>query len=191
MDAKMLETLGITKEDLIERIVGRAVNEMLSSSGFDPESDSDVSYESKFQRAIQERVQKAVDLKISQIAEIHLIPKVGQIIENLNLRRTNNYGEPKGEPMGFVEYIASRADAYMSETVNSDGKSKEESSGSFWRGSNTRVAHLVRCYIQSTLESHAKAALKDVNAVIVKGFEKAARDAITAAASAVKITVQS
>ena len=191
MDIKTLEALGISAETLGDRIVDQAVEVLLSSKGFNPDTEQETSYESKFKREIQERIQKAVDQKIGELAEKHLIPRVGEIIEKVDMRETNRYGEPKGATMTFKEYIAHRAENYMSEDVNINGKSKAEvgSDGYNWSASGPRLQMLMKQYIKDTLEAHAKAAVTDVNKVIAKNIERVAKDAITAAAAAIKVQV--
>lgn len=188
MDVKTLESLGLNVEELGNRIVDQAVFSILNASGFNPETEEEVRYESKFKREIEARIQRAVDDKIAALAEVHLLPRVGEMIETANLRPTNNYGEPKGEPMTFIEYIASRADAYMSEDVDLNGKNKSEGDYN-WRSAGPRLTVLMRSYIRHTLEEHAKKAVADVNTAVAKNIEKAAKDAITAAAGALKISV--
>ena len=194
MDLKSLEALGITAEDLTERIVERAVDDLLNSTGFDPENDEEVRYESRFKKEIEKRIQTAVDVKIGALAAEHLLPRLGQMIETANLRRTNHYGEPKGEPMTFIEYIANRADAYMTEDVDYHGKSKAEletrgESTYQWRSCGPRITVLMRSYIHDHLEKSAKTALVDVNKVFVTAIQKSAQDAIASAAAALKVSV--
>lgn len=190
MDLKQLESLGITAEDLTNRIVDKAVDDLLNSTGYDPEGDSEIRYASRFQKEISARVQKAVDQKIGDLAAEHLIPRVGEMIENANMQKTNQYGENKGPQMTFKEYIASRAEVYMSEDVDFNGKSKTESGDSYqWRNCGPRLTVLMRMYIHDTLEKSAKAAVTDVNTVIAKNIAKAAQDAIAAATSALKVSV--
>ena len=190
MDIKTLEALGISAETLGDRIVEQAVDVLLNTTGFDPDSEEETRYESRFKKEIAARIQKAVDEKIAALASVHLIPKVGEMIEKANLLKTNQYGEPKGLPMTFIEYIASRAEVYMSEDVDYHGKSKAESGDTYnWKASGPRLTVLMRNYIRDTLESHAKQAIKDVNSVVAKNIEKAAKDAITAASAAMKVSV--
>ncbi len=190
MDIKTLEVLGLDREELGNRIVDQAVAALLSASGFDPETEEEVRYESRFKKEIEKRIQKAVDEKIAALADAHLVPKVGAMIEGVNMRRTNSYGEPKGDPMTFIEYIASRAEAYMSEDVNFNGKSKAEDGDNYnWKSSGPRLTVMMRAYIKDTLEKHAKAAITDVNAVIAKNIEKAAVEAISSASKALKVSV--
>ncbi len=192
MDIATLKALGISPEELGERIVEQCVEALLNSTGFNPETEEETRYESKFKKEIQARIQKAVDEKIAALAAVHLIPRVGEMIESADMRKTNGYGEPKSPPMTFKEYIAHRAEAYMSENVNYHGKSKEEDNDSYnWRSEGPRLTVLMRGYIRDTLEKHAKAAVTDVNKVIAKNLEKAALDAITAAAAALKVSVAS
>lgn len=190
MDIATLEALGINKEDLAGRIVDQAVQTLLYSTGFNPETEEETRYESRFQKEVEKRVQQAVDAKIAALAAEHVLPRVGEMIEKADMRKTNRYGEPQSPSMTFKEYIAHRAEAYMSEDVNHNAQSKEESGDSYnWRSSGPRLTVLMRMYIRDTLESHAKAAVTDVNKVIAKNIEKAARDAITTAAANLKVSV--
>lgn len=187
MDIKTLEALGVSAADLQERIVEQAVHALLYSSGFDDEGDEST-YASKFKQQVEKRVQQAVDAKIAALAAEHVLPRVGEMIEAANMMKTNAYGEPKGEPMTFKEYIASRAEVYMSEKVDFYGKSKEESGNDYnWRESGPRLTVLMKLYIKDTLEKSAKNAINDVNKVIAKNIEQAAKDAITSCAASLKV----
>ena len=188
MDIKTLEALGISPEELGERVVDQCVEVMLNSTGFDPDTEEETRYESRFKREIAARIQKAVDEKIAALAAVHLIPRVGEMIEQADMQTTNGYGEKKGPAMTFKEYIAHRAEVYMSENVDINGKSKEECDYN-WRSCGPRLTVLMQRYIRDTLETHAKAAVNDVNKVIAKNIETAARDAITQAAASLKVNV--
>ena len=194
MDIKTLEALGISKEELAERIIESAVDQLLSSTGFNPETEEEVRYESRFKREVEARVQKAVDAKIAALAETHVLPRVGEMIEAADMRRTNRYGEPTSPSMTFKEYIAHRADVYMTEDVDYHGNSKADleaknESTYSWRSCGPRLTVLMRSYIRDSLEKQAKAAIADVNKVIAKNIEQAAKDAITAAATNLKVSV--
>ncbi len=194
MDIQTLEALGISKEALTERIIESAVDQLLSSTGFDPENDEEVRYESRFKREIEARVQKAVDAKIATLAQDHVLPRVGEMIEAADMRRTNNYGEAKGPSMTFKEYIAHRAQVYMTEDVDYHGQSKADleaknESTYNWRNCGPRLTVLMRNYIRDSLEIQAKAAVADVNKVIAKNIEQAAKDAIASASANLKVAV--
>ena len=187
MDIKTLEALGVSATELSDRIVDQAVHALLYSTGFDEEGDES-SYASKFKQQVEKRVQEAVDTKIAALAAEHVLPRVGEMIESADMRRTSYYGEPKGEPMTFKEYIASRAEVYMSEGVDYNGQSKEESRDSYnWRESGPRLTVLMKMYIKDTLEKSAKNAINDVNKVIAKNIEQAAKDAIASCAASLKV----
>ncbi len=120
--------------------------------------------------------------------------KVGELIEKADMRKTNLYGEPKSPSMTFKEYIAHRAESYMTEEVDHFGNSKADleaknESTYNWRSCGPRLTVLMKMYIKDSMEKAAKAAVTDVNAVIAKNIEKAAKDAIASAASAIKVGV--
>lgn len=189
MDIKTLEALGVSPQDLADRIVDQAVSTLLSSTGYSEDNEEEVRYDSRFKKEIEARVQAAVDKKIGAIAEQHVIPRVGELIEQADMRETNSYGEPKSPSMSFKEFIAHRAEVYISESVNSNGESKRESKDAYnWRSEGPRLTVLMRSYIRETLETHAKAAVNDVNKAIAKNITQAATDAIAAAANAIRVS---
>lgn len=190
MDTKTLEALGISPGELGNRIVDQCVEALLSTTGFSSEIGEEERYESRFKREIVKRLMGIVDEKITALAAVHLIPRVGEMIEAANMGQTSRFGELKTPPMTFLEYISQRAEVYMSENVDCDALSKDEATNSYnWRSAGPRLTVLMRMYIRETLEKHAKAAVTDVNKVIAKNIENAARDAITAAAASLKVTV--
>jgi len=190
MDIKTLEALGISKEELASRVVEQCVESLLNSTGFNPETEEETRYASRFKKEIEARLMKAVDEKIAALAAVHIVPRVGEMIEQANMVKTNAFGESKSPPMTFKEYIAHRAESYMSENVNLRGLSKAEDSDSYnWKSEGPRLTVLMRMYIRDTLEAHAKTAMTDVNKVIAKNIEKAALSAITSAAAAMKVSV--
>lgn len=78
--------------------------------------------------------------------------------------------------MTFKEYIASRAETYMSEKVNVSGQSKDESGDYNWRESGPRLTVLMKLYIKDSLEKSAKFPLiNDVNKVIAQNIEQSSQ----------------
>lgn len=196
MDIKTLEALGISPETLGDRIVDQAVGVLLSTSGFDPNTEQEMRYESRFKKEIGARIQKAVDEKIAALAAVHLVPRIGELIEKADMRKTNRYGEPQSPSMTFKEYLAYRAETYMTEEVDGNGNSKADlemrgESIYNWRSRGPRLTVLMKLYIKESMEKAAKEAVTDVNKAIAKNIEKASRDAIALAADAIKVAVSS
>lgn len=188
MDIKTLEALGVSPEVLADRIVDQAVEALLYSTGFNQDDEAEATYDNKFKKEIEKRVQSAINQKIDSLAEQYIIPRVGELIEGADLRTTNKYGEPKAPSMTFKEYITSVAERYMSEDVDYFGKSKAEGDYN-WRASGPRLTVLMKLYIKESMEAAAKGAVNEVNKVIAKNIEKAAKDAIAQTAAAIKVSV--
>ncbi len=194
MNTNTLELLGMSAEELGDRIIDRAVEVLLSGRGFDPEDGEETRYETKFKKEIDARIQRAVDAKISSLAEIHLIPRVSELIEKADLHKTNRFGEPLSGPLTFKEYLAERAEKFMIEDVNYLGKSKAEleakgESTYDWRSAGPRLTVLMKLHIKDSLEKVSKEALVDVNKAIATSIQNAAKTAITQAANALKISI--
>lgn len=189
MDIKTLEALGLDAETLGNRIVDQAVDALLYNKGFNTETDSEYTYESRFKQQIEKLIKSVVDKKIAEIADAHIVPKIGEMISDMTFQETNGYGEARGQKRTFLEYLAHRAEFYMSENVNRDGKSKEEAGDYRWSSSGPRLSVLMRLCINEHLEKAARSALTDVNKAIAKNIEDAAKEAIAAAATAIKVSV--
>ena len=69
MDINTLKALGISPEELGSRIVDQAVETLLNTTGFNPDTEEETRYESRFKREIEARVKQAVDDKIAALAQ--------------------------------------------------------------------------------------------------------------------------
>lgn len=174
MTTMTLEALGFTKEDLQERLVERLCEQILSGKSYD--EDGGEHYEdSQFKKLLEERLRKHINETVNAIAERHVLPNVTEYIENLCLQQTNKWGEKTGKPVTFVEYLVSRAEAYIGEDVNHEGKSKDEKDSYNWSKSTTRITYLINAHLQYSIAVMVKNAMDGMNKSIVGGIEKAVK----------------
>lgn len=167
-----IESLGFTKQELQDRVVEAVSRKVLESVGYDEDGD-ECSTESKFAKTVEKRVKAHIDATINAMAEKHILPNVATYIENLTLQETNQWGEKRGKHVTFIEYLTQRADAYMREEVNYEGKSKDQANGFSWSKSGTRVAFMVDKHLHYSIETAMKAALANANSAIVGGIKSA------------------
>lgn len=167
-----IESLGFTKEELQERVIERICRQVLESTGYDPDSGEEYPVESTFKRAVDQRVKETINTSINELAEKYVLPNVAQYIENLTLQATNKWGEKVGEPVTFIEYLTQRAEAYMQEKVDFQGKSKDENNGYSFNGTQTRITHLVHQHLHYSIETAMKQALAIANSSIASGIQE-------------------
>lgn len=177
----LIATLGLTPEELQDRIIERAVSTLLETTQYDEDGDSFTDHSPLAQR-LQKLVKETIDAKIAEIAEKHILPNVSSYIENVKLQQTNKWGEKQGEPVTFIEYLTQRAEAYMVEEVSHDGKTKGESGYGGFRAYGTRIAYMIDRHLQYSIHSAIESALKDANTTMAQGLTKACQIAISEAA---------
>jgi hypothetical protein len=183
------EALGLTKEDLQERVIERIVEKSLLTLSFaDPESDDTVQVPSVLSKQIDKRIKEHIEATINALAEKHILPNVSQYIENLTLQKTTEWGEKVGKPMTFLEYMIQRAEAHIQEPVDRSGQTKEQA-GYNWSKSTTRIAFLVNSHLQYNIETAMKQALTTANAAIVGGIEQAVKIKLDEVAKSMKVNV--
>ena len=171
-----LELLGMTQEELQDRVIDKLVRDLLVEKYVD-EDGNDSENDSEFLVSLKELVKKAIGKKVAEIAEAHILPKVGNYIENLTLQKTTQWGEKKGKPFTFNEYLIDAAENYMKEPVSHNGKTKAEDSYN-WRANTTRIVYLIERHLQYSISTAMDQAMKDANSHIVAGIEKAIRMAL-------------
>jgi len=175
-----LESLGITQQEAVNRLIETLANRLLTSKGCGQTDDGEgevyeFTAESPFGKALKEMVQQRIEVALAAIVEKHILPNVEQYIENVTLQATNEWGEAKGKPATFIEYLTERAESYMIEKVDFNGKTKSEEHGYSWKGTQTRIAHMIHRHLHYAIETAMETALKNGLSTIVKGIEETAK----------------
>lgn len=189
MSALTIEALGLTQEELAERVVNRAVEQLMTSVGTD-EDGHECPLDSDFQRQMKRRIQERIDQAVDEIAAKNVLPNVASYVEGLCLQETNKWGGKIGEPISFIEYLIKRAENYLTEPVNYEGKTKLEAGSFSWSGTQTRVSHLVHKHLHYGVAKAMTEAVKNANAVIVGGLEQTVRIKLQEVAAALKVEVK-
>lgn len=175
-----LKDLGITKECIIEKVAQLCADELIH--------DDDAIY-SSVARRLEKQLKDQIDAAVTKIGDELVAPKIAVVIEDTVLTKTNQWGEKIGEPLTFKEYLVSRAETYMTEDVDHNGKSRAESRDSYWKKHSTRVAFMIDKHIQYNIETAMKKALADANSTIAQGLAGAVRIALANATESLKVAV--
>ena len=126
-----------------------------------------------------------MDETLKRAMEQHIYPRVTAMVENITLQKTNSWGEAKGTPLTFVEYLVERTDQWIREEVNYEGKVKGEDSFS-WNKKGTRIQFMIDKYLQYSISTAMEQALGLGVSSVRKGLE----DAVKIAIDNIKVTVK-
>lgn len=177
-----LKSLGITKEQIFEAVVGK-ITEQFCGGAYDDEDNP-------VYRKMGAKIQQNIDKAVQEIADRVLAPRIKQIIEGTAFQPTNQWGEKRGEKMTFVEYLIHRAEKYMTEEVNYEGKEKGRDSYS-WSASGTRIAFMIHKHLHHEIEHAMRAALATANTQIVEGIQATVKMKLEEIAKKLKVEVKS
>ncbi len=185
-----LEALGFTKDEIVERVIDRITASILTTQTSDEDG---YGYEipSEFKRDLDRAVKARIDIEVTRLADVHITPRVAEMIEGVTLQKTNEWGEAKGTPVSFTEYLVQRAEAYMVEPVSYDGKTKTENGGFSFSAKGTRVTYMIDKHLHYSIDTAMKQALQNANTTIAKGLNDAVRTAINNLTVNVKTEVKS
>jgi hypothetical protein len=172
-----LADLGITKEDLVDRLVGSLTERLLSEQGIRvqstiPDAEDDDEPEmvtfSPLGQALHGRVERAIAEAVDKVAARHVIDNLEEHLAGLDMTPTNRWGERQAEKMTLREWIDQRIDGWLRERVDYNGRSKREGSGG---GADTpRVVYLIDQHLKHAIGSKIEAALKRLNTEVGESF---------------------
>ena len=186
-----LQALGFTQEELQQRVIDQLCAHLTKTVSIDDEGEEHWR-ESDMGRRLNQAVIKRVDAAIEKIATEHVLPNVSTFLESFCLQATNHWGEKTGQPITFIEYLVKRAETYITEKVNYDGKGKDDDrySSSSWNGTQTRIAYMINSHLQYSIEAAMKKALAEANGHIVKGPEETVKIKLKEVSEALTVAVK-
>ncbi len=183
-----LDSLGITQEELTTRVVTRIADTILNERYEDEYGDTSAQ-KTHFMQTMERQVIAKIDTAIQDIAAKHVLPNVADYIEKLTLQKTNEWGEKTGKPCTFVEYLVQRAEHYMNEKVNYEGKPKGTDSYN-WTGTQTRITHMVDKHLHYSIETAMKNALAIATSSIGTSIAETCKTKLGEIASAMRVEVK-
>lgn len=185
-----LEALGFTKEEIADRIIDRAVAQLLQATAEDEDGFS-YGVPSTFASKIDKVIREKIDAAVIKVGDEFIEPRITAMVEGHVLQKTNEWGERRGEPVSFTEYLVQRAEAYMTEQVNYEGKAQKESGSYSFTAKGTRVAYMIDKHLHYSIDTAMRKALQEANTTIGKGLSEAVNTAIKNITVNVKTEVKS
>ncbi len=174
-----LTELGITAEELRQRVVDKIAGDLMS----------DECFEADLERKVSKMLKEKVDAAVEDLGDKVVGPRVAEMIEDLCLRETNRFGEQVGKTLTFTEYLVARAEAYMTEPVNFQGNTKAQDSYS-WKPNTTRVAYMMDEYLQYNIKTAMEKAFQSANSRIAEGITAAVKLSLTQVLGGISATVK-
>lgn len=171
----LLAQLGMTKEELADRVVQQAVRELLhdgAGDGYDGPAPS------RFAEQLQKQIRRSIDRGVRAIGD-RVSPEVERLIEATELRETNRWGEPKGERQTFREYLVAHAQRYYTEQVDREGQAKNEVRyPSDWRAHTTRAVYLIDRHLRSTIDGVLEQVVAEASKLFAGGLEAGVKQSL-------------
>ena len=155
-----LESLGLTQEELRDRIINKMCEDLLRQQYTVIDEDgTETGFENtKFAKMLHQLVTDRIDSDIAKLFETQITPNIDKYIEGLVLQETNRYGQKTGQPITLLEYLVKSVEKYITEPVNYEGKSQTENGGYSWQGTQTRLAAMIHKHLHYNIENAMKSA---------------------------------
>lgn len=185
-----LETIGITKQELQDRVVARIAEGLLTEwVPGDPEEGEPqrIQAPSRLEKAFRDLIGEQIKTAVNALAEKTVLPIVSGKVEDIVMQETNKWGEKTGQPCTFREYLVQRAEAWITEPTDFQGKGRGERGSYSWEAKTTRIAYMIHEHLQYEIQSAIQKALADLNSNVAKGIHEAVKIKLDEALAGLKV----
>ena len=191
MDTIDLAIIGLSQEELQNKLIQSLCDRVLTCITFDEDGDV-YSSGSPLSARLRKEIQVRIDDAIRIVADKHVTPQLVDKIESITMQKTNEWGEKKGGPVSFIEYLTDRTEKFMVEPVDTNGRSQEEcrrSGNSFYGKGTTRVAQAIDKHLEYSIKTAMEKALADAQSTITVSLTEACKLALADVQSKLKVQV--
>lgn len=180
-----LESLGLSREEITERLIDQLADQFTSKYSVDEDGEDVFSGASDFSKELRRNVKERIDKILDDIAERVLMPQIQQRIEDLVINNTNAYGEKVGESRTLTEYLVERCNAFLTEKVDSNGRTDSAS----WGNKQPRIMYLVADHLRYAIEQTIKELTKDANQILGKSIEQTVKEKLAEMTKSIRVGV--
>jgi len=116
------------------------------------------------------------------------VPTISKTIDEFVIKKTNEYGEMKGEPVTFTEYLVSQANQWLQAEVDHSGNPVQ---GHRYNTTyQTRLTHCVHEYLYGTIAGAMKDAVNGIGSKIGDAIRETTKIQLSKIAEAVNVTIK-
>jgi len=174
-----LDSLGISRDELISRLVNELTRKFTGSIiTYDEVNEEKLNKDSLIAEAFKKSVKETLDSAVEGYFNIWIHPSITKYLEDFTVTETNKWGEAKSEPVKFKEYIIKRAESFLTEPVNREGKTRKEYSGYDFKPTGSRLEHFIIDKYTRSLHGALEVALSALNKEIAGGLEGCVKNKI-------------
>jgi hypothetical protein len=171
------EALGLSKEDVQERLIETLADRMLKAKGWDDDGD-EISLPSSLKTQLESLITKRLDLAVQSAFDRVVPTSIDDYVANYKIQQTNPYGQPEGPQQTFVEFIAGRVNEYLLELVDGSGVSQREAKakGNSWYGSGksqNRINFMLDIRLAGAINEGIEKAFADTKGLLANGIQAA------------------
>jgi hypothetical protein len=170
MDEKTLALLGLTQEELQNRVVHQIA--YAAMQGWVDYPGGEEGEQTRLGRELSTHAKKAIDAAVERIAAEAVVPKIDEMVSNLVLKQTDRWGHPTGDPISLEEYLATRGEEWLTAKVNYSGATPSYNDNH----QQARLVFLVHQQLESAVTRTVKILFADANKRLTDGLNEVVKN---------------
>ena len=190
------EQIGMDQAELQERVVQGLVEKILGENrNNDCDEDGEYYPRGRVMKEVNALIEAAIKTSVEKIGDEHVYPMADKLITDHIFQKTTTWGEKKGEPLTFVEYLVKRAEEYLAEDVDEKGHSHRElQSNAYsqrdWKSVGSRLVTMVDKTLTEKMRESMNAAAEDINITLAECLADTAKTKLREIAKVIKVEVK-
>jgi len=180
--------LGMTQEEMAERVIDRIAEKAMRTCGilYDPDDEESTEVDTRLAQRLDAAINARIDADVKVAAAKVFMPAV----ETRVFQTTNMWGESTGDVATFTEHIIAKANAYMAEKVDKNGKAKKKGDSYQWIGIRTRLEDAIHRLLHDPLKEAMSIVVKTNAAAFLESVQKVAKDSLAQTNLKISTTVK-
>ena len=172
--AVSIEDLGISKEELQERVVEHIAARYVNDTSFDEDGNPGYTKPTALAERLKALVAERIDAGLKKVIDEHILFDAEGYLKRMMLQETTKWGEKKGDPYTLIEWLQRRAVSYLTEQVDQSGRDQKEV-GYGWSGKQTRLTYIIHQHFHYHIEKTLQEVVKNANQQIAGGIQEAVK----------------
>lgn len=176
-----LEALGFSREEIQNKIVDAAVEDLLSGVSVDDEGNAH-RMASRLRESFNTELTQRIADTVSNLVSTLVTP---EYIRATTFPRYSKYGEKKGDPLTFKEFVEQCVSKILDAKVDDSGKILEPGSYGYDRGKHF-MSGLVEKAVERELREAIQKGLINIQQEVTNALKAAATEIITKITASIK-----
>jgi hypothetical protein len=165
----LLNSLGLSAEEIERKIIQQCTDDLMRQYYTHEDGESAGHGKSTIVEKLEEKMAERIDAALEKVVSERFSAQLPQLLADFIFTPTSRYGEKKGKPRTFLEYVTDHAKEWAEQRVNDQGSVVGKDQYSY-SNHKTRFQRLLDEKVSADVNAALAQILKDGHSILITGL---------------------